>query len=361
MAKERAAQATELLIGEAWSAYEEGRYQAGLAAAGRAVEAAQQLDDPALLIRALEAEANTMRHTGNYPAALAHYTRIIGLAEDPANRGRLDDLHVAQAIAAAHWDWVDCARMVTGIPVRELFGVLEAAERWLGATGHPEWRAAVLSQRASVHESLSESDAAVAAAEEALAVKIHNPNVPGYTLNTHRFRLGYMLRAAGRAAESAPYYRAIVADPTARPRDLCGAHEGLARCALEAGDLDSARREARTAVLLAESLSDDALCTSLDVSTEIYRADGDLERAWQAATRYLVAAERVGGHNRQYFAVRKAVDVALDRADLAAAERLLGELEGHAAALDASTGTRTMTNETQKRRQRLTAAEKRTP
>jgi tetratricopeptide (TPR) repeat protein len=361
MAGERAAQATELLIGEAWSAHQEGRYQAALAAAGRAVEAAQQLDDPVLLIRALRAEATATRQTGNFPAALASYTRILGLAEDSANRGRLDDRRAAEAIGVAHWDWVECARFVTGIPVRELFGVLEAAERWLAATGHLDWRAGVLSQRASVHDSLGEADAAIAAAEEALALKIHHPNAPGYTLSTHRYMLGYMLRAAGRAAESEPHYRAVVADPAARSWDRYVAHEGLAHCALEARDLDAARREARTAVLLAESLSDDALCTSLHVLAEVYRADGDLEGAWQAATRYLASAEHVGGHNRPYYAVRIAVDVALDRSDLTAAERLLGELEGHAAALDASTGTRTMTNETEKRRQRLTDAGKRLP
>jgi tetratricopeptide (TPR) repeat protein len=361
MAEEREAQATELLIGEAWSAYAEGRYHAALAAAGRAVEAAQRLDDPALLIRALRAEATATKQNGNDPAALASYTRILGLAEDPSTRGRLDDRRAAEAIAAAHWEWVGCARLVTGIPVRELFGVLEAAERWLAATGHLDWRAAVLSQRASVHESLKETDAAVAAAEEALALKIHHPNAPGYTLSTHRFILGYVLREAGRAAESEPHYRAIVADPTAQPWDRYVAHEGLAHCALKAGDLDAARREARTAVLLAESLSDDALCTSLHVLAEAYLADGDLEEAWLAATRYLAAAERVGGHHRPYFAVRTAVDIALDRTDLTTAERLLGELEGHAAALDADTASRTMTNETEKRRRRLTAAENRLP
>ena len=80
---------------------------------------------------------------------------------------------------------------------------------------------------------------------------------------------------------------------------------------------------------------------------------GDLEAAWQAATRYLEAAGRVGGHHRPYYAARTAVDIALDRSDLPAAKRLLGELHEHAAALDAATGTTRYTGETARCHQRL--------
>jgi tetratricopeptide (TPR) repeat protein len=138
--------------------------------------------------------------------------------------------------------------------VRELFGVLEAAERWLAATGHPDWRAAILSERALTHRMLGETNAAVAAAEEALAVATQHPDAPGYTLNSHRYQLGDILRDARRAAEAAPHYQAILADPDATPWERRAAHEGLAWCALAAGDPDTACREARTAVLLAESL-----------------------------------------------------------------------------------------------------------
>jgi hypothetical protein len=120
---------------------------------------------------------------------------------------------------------------VTGIPVRELFGVLEAAERWLAATGHPDWRAAILSERALTHRMLGETDAAVAAAEEALAVATQHPDAPGYTLNNHRYQLGDILRDARRAAEAAPHYQAILTDPDATPWERRAAHEGLAWCA----------------------------------------------------------------------------------------------------------------------------------
>ena len=48
---------------------------------------------------------------GDYPAALARYTRILGLAQDPATSGRLDDPQAARAVAVAHWSWVESARM----------------------------------------------------------------------------------------------------------------------------------------------------------------------------------------------------------------------------------------------------------
>ena len=298
---------------------------------------------------------------GDHPAALARYTQILGLAEDPATGGRLDDPQAAQAVAAAHWSWVESARFVTGIPVRELFGVLEAADRWLAATGHPDWRAAILAQRAQVHRTLGERGAAVTAAEEALALALQHPDAPGYALSTYRYWLGDVLRDAGRAAEAAPHYQAILADPAAGPWDRFVAHQGLARCALAAGDLETARREARTAVLLAEPLGDNALCNALDALAAACRAAGDLAEAGQAAARYLEAAGRVGGHYRPYYATRTAVDVALDRGDLPAARQLLGELDEHAAAMDASRGTTSYTSETAQRRQRLASIEKAPP
>jgi hypothetical protein len=58
------------------------------------------------------------------------------------------------------------------------------------------------------------------------------------------------------------------------------------------------------------------------------------------------AAGRIGGHYRLYHATRVAVDVALDRADLNTAGRLLTDLDSHAVALETSDGTGTWTRET---------------
>jgi tetratricopeptide (TPR) repeat protein len=353
MTESAGVRAAGLLVDQAWAAYAAGRYREAVAAASRAAAAAGQLDDPVLLVRALDVEASALMLMGDDQAALARYTRILGLAEDPASRGRLDDPQAARAVASAHWNWVGCARFVTGIPVRELFGVLDAAERWLAATGHLDWRASILSERADVHRRLGEHDAAVAAAEEALAIGLRHPAAPGFTLNGLRFSLGDILGDAGRAAEAEPHYRAVLDDPAAIAWVRYAAHEGLARCALAAGDPAAARREARAAVLLAEPLGDNALCTSLEALAAACRAGGDLDAAWQAATRYLEAAGRIGGHYRPYYAARTAADIALDRGDLDTARQLLAELDEHAKALDTDTATTTWTSETARRHQRL--------
>jgi len=353
MAEELGSQAAGLLIDEAWNAHRAGRYEQAVAAASRAAQAAGPLDDPVLLVRALRVEGEALRQMGDPAAALARYTRILGLAEDRGTSGRLDDGRAAEAVAVAHWNWVACARFLTGIPVRELFAVLDAGERWLAATGHRDWRAALLLQRAIVHERLGEQEAAVGAAEEALAVALQHPDAPGYTLGSFRYQLGTLLRAAGQAAEAVPHYQAILADAASGLWDRNAAHEGLAWCHLEANDLVAARREATAAVRLAESLGDDALCTSLDVLADACRAAGDLDAAGQAAARHLEAAGRVGGHDRPYFAVRTAVDIALDRADLGTARDLLTELDRHAAPLDAAAGNTVMADEVARRHERL--------
>ena len=69
--------------------------------------------------------------------------------------------------------------------------------------------------------------------------------------------------------------------------------------------------------------------------------------------RYLEAAGRIGGHYRPYYAALTASDVALDRADLDAARVLIGELDEHAADLDAATGTTVFAQDAAQRRQRL--------
>jgi tetratricopeptide (TPR) repeat protein len=349
------ARAVELLLDEAWAATGEGRYGPAVAAAQRAVQAAEALDDPALLARALVREASPLRMLGDDAAALARCTRVLTLANDPAIADRLGGEPAAWAVAQAYIFWVACARFLTGIGTRELFGVLDAAQRWLTATGRRDWRAGVLLERAIVHWWLGELDAAVAAAQEALAA--YDPRAPGYTLATHRFQLGDILREAGRHGEARPHYQAILDDPDANSHDRKAAHQGLAWCAVAGGDPEAGRRHAAAAVRLAEPLGDDALCPALAALVAACRAGGDLDGAWRAATRGMEAAGRVGGHYRPYYATRDALDVALDRGDADTARRLLADLDAHAAALDTTTGTDTRARETARRRSRLAQLE----
>jgi tetratricopeptide (TPR) repeat protein len=342
------------LISEAWAAFGSGRYQEAAVVAGRAVEGAFHLDDQVLLVRALRAEASGLQMDGDFAGALARYTRIVFLAEDPASAGRLDASPVAaEAVAVAYFCWVGCARNLTSTPVKELFRVLDAAEEWLAATGHREWRAAILLERAMVHKRLGQHDAAVSAAEEALTIRERDTRVPGYTLNTHRYQLGDILRAAGRSADAVPRYMAVLAEQGVPSWERRLAHKGLAWCALDAGSLETARREAATAVRLAEPLGDDAMCTSLEVLAEACRADADLDAAWHAAIRYLDAAGRVGGHVRPYEATATAVNIALDRGDLAAVVDLLVKLEQHAAIMDTAAGDSRRTSHAAEIRGRL--------
>jgi tetratricopeptide (TPR) repeat protein len=345
------ARAIELLLDKAWEAVREGRCRPAVAAARWAVLAAEDLDDPALLVRALAAEADSLRLLGNHPAALARYSKVLALANDPALAGRLAGESAAWAVAQAHMNWVECGRFVTEISTRELFRVIDAALQWLTATGRQDWRAGVLLQRASVHRWLGELDAAVAAAQDSLAA--HCPGVPGYTRATHRFELGDIRCEMGRHDQARPQYEAILDDPEANSYDRVAAHVGLARCAVVGADLDAGRRHAVAAMRLAEPLGDPVICQAVEALVAVCQASGDLDGAWQAATRGLKAAGRVGGHYRLFHATRVAVDVALDCGDVETARRLLADLDGHAVALDRSDGTGAWAREVARRRERL--------
>jgi tetratricopeptide (TPR) repeat protein len=343
--------AVEALIREAWTAHGEGRYARSVDAAGRAMRIAEQLDDPGLLVRALVAEAEPILMLGDKAGALVRYTRVLGLAGDPASADRLGERQAAKAVFMAYLNWVVCARFMTGIAWPELFGVLDEAERWLAATGHRDWRCGVLLQRAGIHDALKQWDQAAAFAQEALAV--YNPDAPGYTVATYRSELGAALRNAGRAAEAQPHYQAILDDPDTSNYGRKVAYQGLAWCALADGNPKAARQHAQTAVRLAEPLGDDALCTALGTLVAACRAVPDLDTAWQAVTRHLDAATRIGGHYRPYHAIRDAVDIALDRNDLETARRLLADLDTHATALDTTAATTIHSGETAQRHHRL--------
>jgi hypothetical protein len=352
MATDRTAEAAALLVDRAWDAYHEGRPHEALSAARRAVEAAGRLDDPVLLVRALSAEAGVLKMTGDEKAALARYTRILGLARDPATSSRLDHPDTATVIASAYWDWTDSARHVTSIPVRELFRMLDEGQRWLTATGHRDWSASLLMQRARVHSVLGEHDLAVAVGQEALALKLRHPDAAGYSLAVYRCVLGDILLLAGRAGEAAEQYEAALAEADGDVWEQGAAHSGLAECAVEAGDPVRGVREATLAVQLSERLGDDYLACDLAVLAKAHRAAGDLEAGWQAACLAMDAAARVGSHDRSFRAALAAADIALDRGDLVTAGRLVSELGGHAAALDASAGTASRSGEVAVRRER---------
>jgi tetratricopeptide (TPR) repeat protein len=340
-----------LLIDQARDAYRESRYPAAAAAATRAVQAAEQLTDPNLLIRALLEEADALRMAGDNTAALARYTRLLGLAQDP--HSTLDD-PASRAVAQAYTDWADTARFAGGIPIRDLFQVLDAAEHWLIRTGHPHWRAGILLERAMIHNSIGQLDQAISTAQDALTA--YRADAPGYTLAAHRSELGDLLRRAGRAGEARPLYQAILDDPATSAYGRKDALEGLARCALADNDPTTAVAHATAAVRTAEALGDAPLLPALEALVAAHRAAGDLDTAAATATRHLDTARRIGTHYRLFYALCNAVDIALDQGHTDTARSLLTELDQHATALDNDANTTTYTTETARRHQRLTTA-----
>jgi tetratricopeptide (TPR) repeat protein len=344
--------AVELLIKQAWSARGQGRYALSVAAAARAVRAAEQLGDTNLTIRAIATEAGALSMSGDYAAALARFTRILGMAGDPTVASRLDDL-TARAVALAHTEWVTNALFLGGIPVDELFGVLDATDHWLIAIGRRNWRSSVMLERAMVYDWLGDFDSAIAFAQDALSN--YHSDVPSHTLGAYRFLLGDYLRYGGRADEAEPYYQAILDDPTANAHDRRAAWRGLAWCALDRKDPGQALGYATAAVDIAEALGGNALNTALEVLAAAHQAAGDLETAWQVANRLLHVARGINVPVRLYYALRQAVDIAIHRADQGTAHILLDELDQHARALDKDSARGRFANDVATRRKRLTA------
>lgn len=293
-------------------------------------------------VRALIAEGTARAGAGDHGAALACYTRVL-------TRAAAGSARQAWEVATAHMHWVESARFA-GVPLRSLFPVLDAAERYLKSIGRPEWRSGLLVQRAATHRELAEWDEATTAAEEALAA--YTKDAPGTTLATVQYRLGDILLGAGRHFDAVPHFRAVLDDPGP---GRYKAHVGLANCALSRHHPRAAVRHATSAVRESEALGDEALRLSLHALVAAHRAAHDLDAAGAAATRYLKIAERIGSPYACFFALRCATDVALDRRDLATAHTLLPELEQQATVLDDANGHTRRSTEAAKRRRRLSA------
>ncbi|MBL7260859.1 hypothetical protein [Paractinoplanes lichenicola] len=302
-------------------------------------------------VRALLAQGAALTGAGDHGGALACYTRVLARAAEGSTRQ-------AWEVATAHMHWVESARFA-GVPLRSLFPVLDAADRYLESIGHPEWRSGLLIQRAATHRELAEWDEASAAAEEALAAYV--PGAPGTTLATLRYRLGDILLAAGRHYDAVPHFRAVLEDPDSGAAGRYKAHVGLANCALSRHYPPAAVRHATAAVRESEALGDEALRLPLHVLVAAHRAAREHEAATVTATRYLELAERLGSPYAAFFALRSATDVALDRHDLATARDLLTELEQQATVLDDANGHTRRSAEATKRRRRLNSIAERPP
>lgn len=332
--------AIELLIDEAWSFYGQSRYAEMLPVAEKARGGARRLGSLRLEIRATEVEAEALRVLGDMRTALARISWILAVAQDPARRAEIERAGVEVQVASAYLNWVATARFLPEIEAEKLLAVLDAGEAYVRGVGKPGWRAGLLQERAQVLGNLGRWEAAIAAAEEGLALKERTPDAPGADLASHRWALGDLLLQANRHDDASRRYEAVLADDRSSPHGRRIAHAGLARCVLATGRLEEARRHADDAVSLAEGMGDESLQPALDVLINACLAQPDLPAARAAAARMLEGARRLGSGYRLYFALRAAAKVALAENDAPRARALLAEAQPYAEALDRSrTGT----------------------
>ncbi len=347
--------AIELLIREANDLRKAGRYRESQRVAEHARDAARGIGSVDLEVRATERLADALRMQGDFEGALAQYTRIFGVAQDPVHARAMDQESVRWSVALAWMHWVGCAEFLSQIEVAKLHRVLDEGEAWLRGVGKAHWRAGLLQQRARVLETQGQGEKAVGYAEEAVALARRHPEAPGGTLASYRWVLGNLLRDLGRPSDAIRHYQDVLDDPRSILHDRFAAHVGLGHCALAEQDASGAMRHARNAVEIAEGLGDDALCPALELRVAACRQGGDRDGARQAVEQYLRNARRLGSEYRLYYALRDGADVALDDGDRVQATVLLAELGPLAQAMDRRTGTSSYTQEFARRRTRFDA------
>jgi tetratricopeptide (TPR) repeat protein len=193
------------------------RYQEALRAAGSALEAAQGLDDVALTARVTAVEGHALKMPGDFGGALARFTWLLNLVEGERSGPGLEGLE--GVLLASYSDWVECASYLPDIKVDDLFAVLDRGEAYARRSGQPGGRARLLYQRSALLERVGRFDQGVPVAEEALAIRERYPAAQGVTLANHRWRLGRLLRHAGRHDEALRAYKAALDTPGVSDHD----------------------------------------------------------------------------------------------------------------------------------------------
>lgn len=335
----------EQKLAEARSASEKGRHAEAAKLSVKAREAAKEAGDRWLGVRAEYLEAVALERLGKWADATSRYAAVRDAAADPAEWTEGAVAGAAFEIAAAHIDWVRCARFSPEVQTVKLLAVLDAGEAYVRGIGKPSWRAGMLRQRANVLDLLGRRDPAIAAAEEALALKTRDAYGPGGTLNAHRWKLGDMLRRAARPKDAMPHYQAVLDDERSAPFDRSVALQGLARCYLAVGHMGYARSHGEEAVHLAAGLGESALAPVLATFIDVTLTEKDLPSARTASNWMLETARNTGGSYPLYFALRQAARVALAEKDGPRARALVAEAAPLAEAIDRSRGRKTLRDE----------------
>jgi tetratricopeptide (TPR) repeat protein len=322
---------------EACAARQRVDYGRALEAARRALGRARELGDVGLELRAACIEGHTLIVLGRHTEALE---RLAWVQRTGATLGleALGAEGVLYAVVYAHIHWVDASKWVGAASLEEGHAMLDRAEALLAACGRDDWRHGVLSSRATLMKYARRFGEAVALGAE--AIHRHQAGAPGPSLPSVRQQHADVLYAAGRLESAEVQYMAILTDKTRTKRDDKSAWVGLARCSLEKGDLDEARRRADTAVAKARALGEGStLCGPLDILCRVLERTGDLAHAAAVADQLVERARQNGGGQRLFHALHRQAHLAARRRDRVAARAWLAEAAALAGVLDGASGS----------------------
>jgi tetratricopeptide (TPR) repeat protein len=215
------------------------RKGAALQAANEARTDARTIGSWLQELRATRVTAELSPHT---PEAPMLWKWLILTTTDPECEAALRKAGAEELIIAAH---LGNMKALSPVFVQQgyadhdhwLIGI-EAAEACARRLGRPTWRAGFLAFRTRLLDDMGRTDAALAAAEEGLALKELDPLAPGATLFDHRLATAAQYRKAGRYAEATRLYEAIFASSAAPldPNDAVAACRAAMDCALESGE-----------------------------------------------------------------------------------------------------------------------------
>ncbi|MCB9745740.1 MAG: hypothetical protein H6741_12880 [Alphaproteobacteria bacterium] len=286
---------------------------------------------------ALHRHANALTALGRNLEALGHLNRLLAWAQRPSWEQRLGDVTADRLRLHASIDWVCNARELPPLPLSACFEVLDACEAWLRVRGRPSWRASLECSRASLRLQLDQPELALPHARRALHLMDLDREVAGFTRSSASATLAEVLCALGQLDEAERRHHDTLEDPESSAFIRRVSLHGLARVQLARGDMPAALRLAERALDWAEGTGPSALHDALGVLTAARRAGGALEEAERSATRRLRLSQGLSARAR-YLALRDALELALEREDAAAVERLREAISPLAGAMDAAVG-----------------------
>lgn len=269
-----ARRAADLLLKEAVRF--RGDLQLGRAhsAAEKALATARQIDDPPLLVRALDQMARALWDLGEHLRVVAICSETVTLAVRPDSASRLTDRSSAYRIGLAHIFLVDAVITLGRHTEDEVAGLIDGAEQWLDAVGRREWRCSTRYQRSNLHLDRRPAEALQFAQE---ALDTYRSDAPGFDYASYPMQVGCALRAVGRSAEAEEQFEKVLDLPDVLPASRIWAHVEVAQCNGKRRRLEDALRHCASALGLAERISAAKTAYVLTVRGNVY-VDASMHR-----------------------------------------------------------------------------------